>query len=265
MDILLGVGGFLAILATLSWALKMITRGTSAERVKLTPEQREEIARLESDLAAIDGRVDILRRCIVTSTSQWSINYWNDEITILTARAADYRSQIESIKNPTIVDQCWVDAMGPGRQALDGCGHGQLIEVESDGQVVSYICQKCNEQVMPDDRAAKAHQERKAAEEAQAAEQRRVNAEWSKLWNNLGDDRKRLEEEINLKRSELARAASDNGLLDRDVAKHLANLQSETFDTTYTPSVAWGSGEEGWIEVYDGSGQVVKRIWQGEQ
>jgi hypothetical protein len=210
LEIIFGVGAFLALIAAMALGFDTLLKRTGHKpSVKLTPEQREEIARLEADVDAIDGRVGTLRRCIATSTSQWSINHWNNEITTLTTRAADYRRQIESIKNPTIVDQCWVDTVGPGRKALGGCGHGQLLEVESGGEIVAYLCQKCNEQVMPDDRAAKAHRERKAAEEAQAAERRRIDEKWTNL----------------------------------------------------NEHVAWGSDKAGWINIYDGAGNVVNRSW----
>jgi hypothetical protein len=62
------------------------------------------------------------------------------------------------------------------------CGHGHLIDVQiSTGEVVAYICEKCDAQIDVDDRAAVAHETRKKGSEFRASLARSLEEEQEKI------------------------------------------------------------------------------------
>lgn len=65
-----------------------------------------------------------------------------------------------------------------GSQVRGGCGHPQLVEVESGREIVAWLCPKCDKQLDATDRAVQAHIDRKREKAAQA----KADAEFSAMF-----------------------------------------------------------------------------------
>lgn len=128
------------------------------QRPKLSPETRAEIDGLEEDRAEIVRSIDSCRRILLSNTVDSLTDHFSEKIEILQDRIAAIDRAIARLRDP-------IPEIGRPTEGIpavtSGCGHPDLVEVKlSTGEVVAYICTKCNAKVETTDRAAVAHQGR---------------------------------------------------------------------------------------------------------
>lgn len=140
-------------------------------KVKLTEEEQSQLAEFMVDKQSVEGSIRAARSMLAISSSTWDIDYYTRRINDL---KVNLKAVDEAIRN-----------LESGRDRPENHVHGDLIPVESSGEVVAWICGRCDAQLDDTDPTVKRFIDDGIARAEKIAQRAAADRKWNGLWSEL--------------------------------------------------------------------------------